>query len=445
MANSDLDKIATNILKELQKTAEKASKSARKALYKQEGQILIINKEEFLDNLTKLYPELLEHKDILKKIWIEYKQKARGQEKNVKMHRLKQLRKAASLQELWKFGHIFYINKYESFRKGVKSAALKEIVSKYLRQLNINNTDPKTGEDRLGLLGGRKDTAGQQMGHGDPRTGGLPVSTLRATKTKYLLEKLPAGDVKAKIGKIVSKYEEAMGVEIAHEQVLTPRGNLSKKYIPILIMQDSWTNQEMSKFEKAAIDQLEQELTNLATLEASTSLGDAIAMHAFSSLADRIVNMPGVKVRGVRKKKIEEKGKGKKKGKIKRKLTDVKVTDNAPPKVRRPPHRGVSQSPLVLLGILNRQLPETVRKNMQEPRLVNRTGRFANSVEAVDMVMTPQGFPSVGYTYKRDVYQTFEVGNRQGSIDRDPRTLIDMSIREIAAKYAVGRLYTRRV
>ena len=82
---------------------------------------------------------------------------------------------------------------------------------------------------------------------------------------------------------------------------------------------------------------------------------------------------------------------------------------------------------------------------MQEPRLVNRTGRFANSVEAVDMVMTPQGFPSVGYTYKRDVYQTFEVGNRQGSIDRDPRTLIDMSIREIAAKYAVGRLYTRRV
>jgi len=439
MADSDLKKIASNILKELEKTAEHASKSARKALVRQAGQILVINEKEFLNNLTKLYPELSENKDILGKIWSEYSTQAKNQEKNITKARLKHLKRVAQINNLATQGDVFYINKYETFRKNVKGKALKAIVSKYLRQLNIEDSG------RSELLGGKESTAGQQMGHGDKRTGGLPVSTLRATRAKQMMEKIPSGDVKAKIGKVVSKYEEAMEVEIAHEQVLTTRGNLKKKYTPILIMQDSWTNQEMSKFEQAAIDQLEYELRDLATLEASTSLGDAVAMHAFSSLADRIVNMPGVKVRGVQKKKIEEKGKGKKKGKIKRNSADVKVTDNAPPKVRRPPHRGVSQSPLVLLGILNRQLPETVRKNMQEPRLVNRTGRFANSVEAVDMVMTPQGFPSVGYTYKRDVYQTFEVGNRQGSIDRDPRTLIDMSIREIAAKYAVGRLYTRRV
>tara|TARA_Y100001963_G_scaffold131638_1_gene189249 strand:- start:6788 stop:8107 length:1320 start_codon:yes stop_codon:yes gene_type:complete len=439
MADSDLNKIATNIFKELQKTAEKGSKSARKSLYKQVGQILIINEQEFLDNLTKLYPELSGNKSILEKIWKEYSAKARGQEKNVKKRRLNQLKRAAELQNLQKFGDVFYINKYETFRKNVKSTALKEIISKYLSQLNIED------KDRLGLLGGSKAHAGQQMGHGDERTGGLPVSTLRATKTKQLLEKLPSGATKAKIGKVVATYEEAMRVEIAHEQVLTPKGNLSKKYIPILIMQDSWTNLEMSKFEQAAIDQLEKELKDLATLEASTSLGDAIGMVTFSSLADKIVKMPGVKLKGTRKKSIKEKGKGEKRGKFKRKVEEVKITDNAPPKVRRPPHKGVSQSPLVLLSILNRQLPDTVRKNMHQPRLVNRTGRFAKSVEAVDMNMTPQGFPSVGYTYNRDIYQTFEVGNRQGSIDRDPRTLIDMSIREIAARYAVGRLYTRRV
>ena len=236
-----------------------------------------------------------------------------------------------------------------------------------------------------------------------------------------------------------------MEVKIAHEQILTPRGNLSKKYIPILILQDSWTNQELAELERAAIDQLEKEMQGLADLEASTSLRDAIAMVTFSNLADKIAKMPGVKVKGTRKKSIKEKGKGKKKGKFKRKAEEATIRDNAPPKVRRPPHKGVSQSPLVLLSILNRQLPDTVRKNMHQPRLVNRTGRFAKSVEAVDMNMTPQGFPSVGYTYNRDIYQTFEVGNRQGSIDRDPRTLIDMSIREIAARYAVGRLYTRRV
>jgi len=33
----------------------------------------------------------------------------------------------------------------------------------------------------------------------------------------------------------------------------------------------------------------------------------------------------------------------------------------------------------------------------------------------------------------------------QGSIERDPRRLIDKSIREIAAQFAIGRFYTRRL
>jgi hypothetical protein len=82
---------------------------------------------------------------------------------------------------------------------------------------------------------------------------------------------------------------------------------------------------------------------------------------------------------------------------------------------------------------------------MGEPALVNRTGRFASSVRAVDMVQTPQGFPSIGYTYMKNPYQTFEQGYAQGSTDADPRKLIDKSIREIAVQFAIGRFYTRRV
>ena len=59
--------------------------------------------------------------------------------------------------------------------------------------------------------------------------------------------------------------------------------------------------------------------------------------------------------------------------------------------------------------------------------------------------MTPQGFPSIGYTYEKNPYQTFEIGYSQGSQERDPRRLIEVSIREIAAEMAIGRLYTRRV
>jgi hypothetical protein len=96
--------------------------------------------------------------------------------------------------------------------------------------------------------------------------------------------------------------------------------------------------------------------------------------------------------------------------------------------------------PLELIGLINKELPDTVRANMGEPALTNVTGRFADSTRATDMHMTPQGFPSIGYTYQRNPYGTFEQDH-----DYDPRRLIDRSMREIAAQYAIGRFYTRRV
>ena len=100
-----------------------------------------------------------------------------------------------------------------------------------------------------------------------------------------------------------------------------------------------------------------------------------------------------------------------------------------------------------MLAMINRKLPATVQKNMGFPALENRTGRFAGSVKLVDASKTPQGYPSFGYTYERDPYQVFETGSRGNwsSRERDPRRLIDSSIREIAAELALGRFYTRRV
>ena len=100
-----------------------------------------------------------------------------------------------------------------------------------------------------------------------------------------------------------------------------------------------------------------------------------------------------------------------------------------------------------ILGILNNKLPETVRKNMGEPALENQTGRFSQSVKVVDVAKTPTGLPSIGYTYDRANYGQFEAssGSRFASPDRDPRRLIDTSIREIAINMAMGKFYTRRV
>ena len=126
----------------------------------------------------------------------------------------------------------------------------------------------------------------------------------------------------------------------------------------------------------------------------------------------------------------------------------TKTKKAAKAKARRKTHiESPASSMLQMIVLINKKLPDTVKKNMQPPALENRTGRFAESAKVTEIVQTKKGFPSVGYTYQRDPYQVFETNSRGpwSSPQRDPRTLIDKSIREIAAQMTIGRLYTRRV
>ena len=85
---------------------------------------------------------------------------------------------------------------------------------------------------------------------------------------------------------------------------------------------------------------------------------------------------------------------------------------------------------------------------MGAPRLESQTGRFAQSVKMMDAGRTSQGYISLGYTYAKNPYQVFETGTGKApwaTPERDPRRLIDQSIREVAAGLALGRFYTRRL
>ena len=115
------------------------------------------------------------------------------------------------------------------------------------------------------------------------------------------------------------------------------------------------------------------------------------------------------------------------------------------PKKRRA-QRSIASNPLALAAAINKELPDTVRKNMNSPALINRSGRFADNVKVTDIMTTRGGYPSIGFTYRRDPYEVFEMGsgNVRATPERDPRQLIDRSIREIATQFAIGRFYTRR-
>lgn len=102
---------------------------------------------------------------------------------------------------------------------------------------------------------------------------------------------------------------------------------------------------------------------------------------------------------------------------------------------------------LQLLPLINVKLPPQVMKNMGSPRLNNRTGRLAQSAQVVNVEQTREGFPSFVFNYERDPYDVFDrtLGRAPWNTpQRDPRALVDQSVREIVREMAIGRFFTRR-
>lgn len=102
---------------------------------------------------------------------------------------------------------------------------------------------------------------------------------------------------------------------------------------------------------------------------------------------------------------------------------------------------------LSLLPIINAKLAPRVMGNMRSPALVNRTGTFANSAQVVNVEQTREGFPSFVFDYERNPYDVFDRTKGRSpwnTPERDPRALVDKSLREIVREMAIGRFYTRR-
>jgi hypothetical protein len=103
---------------------------------------------------------------------------------------------------------------------------------------------------------------------------------------------------------------------------------------------------------------------------------------------------------------------------------------------------------VAFLTYLNKGLPGQVASNMGSPALNYRTGRFAQSVYALDVRETKNRGLSIHYTYQRSPYELFEYPGgspRLATPQRDPRKIIDKSIRELATDIVKTRFYTKRL
>ena len=258
-----------------------------------------------------------------------------------------------------------------------------------------------------------------------------------------------AGDIKIEIDKLMANWE----------QFIDKNGNLKADFSMMLTPVSSKANLEASAMEKMiqqafllAFEAAWKDI-DYADIKGSSSLREkAEKFFVYDQIIAPLSKIPGIKIKTHIKKNTQLKTKTKldEKGE-KSKGSKVKYWGATGKKAGKPANKqpqAAQRSMFSVMAIINEKLPQTVKKNMGAPRLENRTGRFAQSARITDVSATAQGHPSFGYTYDKNPYQVYESGKgRSPWADghRDPRSLIDASIREIAANLALGRFYTRRV
>ena len=220
--------------------------------------------------------------------------------------------------------------------------------------------------------------------------------------------------------------------------VLNQDKKFSKKFTVRLKLELGAENIAASAGEK-----LEHKLQSTKLLDALEKI--AVEGETSPSSIKTVSNAVSRQLRGKKAKSTKQKSAAKNTYKNPKKGR-VSKTGKMPPVPRT--SAGKFTSAMNIQAILNARIKEQVQDNMGKGgALVNRTGRFAESVSVAKVMQSRQGTLTAYYTYMKAPYQTFERGFAQGSMRRDPRNLIASSIREIARETLSHKLQirTRRV
>jgi hypothetical protein len=228
------------------------------------------------------------------------------------------------------------------------------------------------------------------------------------------------------------------------ESLTTPSGGISRTHKVYLgfespqkqqININEWEASETKRIEEGILEHLREYAIECGGGEASKEL-------------DRVIDTSKAKRKAARHKRATTRKNPKASilNKKRPKKLKSRVATSALPRFR--DLKGKFTSAASIKQLIQAQITAQVKDNMGEGgSLVNRTGRFAESVTITNVTQTRQGSLTAFYSYMKYPYQTFERGFKQGSTRRDPRLLIHKSIKEIALKLVHSKLNikTRRV
>jgi hypothetical protein len=442
-------KLAQEILDDLKAVNSKESGGpmSRETLKSQSGQILVISITKFKNIIKAIFPDI--EKGELNSIWIEWGKYLAGQGSSLSKDRRSELQDAMNSLKLTRGSRAFMVTSYSAIRKQKSGTGKLGLI---IKDKYAKNRESKKLKEGLDLIGGQGSKDGAQLGH-EEKNVGVSTSGVAAASAEARLRKLGFNE-NSTILKHIYQYYDDMQIKIDHKQIVDAKGGIKKSYIPVLFWQASKANQgKQQEMEREFAALLRTRMSDeIATMEGSTPLLEAVELVMFDAVAPN-KKRKNVKVKGSRKKVVKDQSRGNAKGRAKvKKESSVRYDSGIDSKSiaamtsKRTKKQRVS--PFSYMAMINKKLPQTVRKNMSPPGFQNQSGRFANSVKIQDVNITKQGHPSFGYTYAKNPYQVFEVGEGAApwaTPQRDPRKLIDKSIRQVAAELAIGRFYTRRL
>lgn len=358
-----------------------------------------------------------------------------------------------------------------------KAAELKSDIIDYVFDQVFDTLLDKQQKNLIALV-----KSGVHRGHG--AGAGSAVSYIAVAEASAALNELGQEELLDYISTELNKSITQTGITVSPQDlqdieniitnwasVVDPNtGKVNALYVPYIQFQDRTSNSSVDARREKLVAQLVRKYFNnvpanyLLNLHSSASLKEQMISVAIAPIFKNQISSKNIR----KKVKISKeysvsggglrlKGKQAYKNKISRRkptytTVNSKISKPAPRSINtsniNPPKSQSTFNELQLIGILNASLPPVVRKNMQYPALQNRTGLFSESVKVTSIDQTPKGFPSISYTYDKTPYQVFEMGIGKepwATPERDPRKLIDKSVRELAAEYMTQRFYTKRV
>jgi hypothetical protein len=286
------------------------------------------------------------------------------------------------------------------------------------------------------------------------------------------LSELPADPIRTKLQKI-QNFKSNLILSAEHDIYVGKDGKVQGKTVFKGGIEAKWKNQKDAVAQAKLGQQLKDMLVELQETikkeyEDKTKTTEELNSRAIVDLVGDIIVMSPIKRkayasgRAVNSSKYNIKPKGKSPTKASKQITVTQkrqaikfagpTAKNTSPRVSPEKGEGTGKEDfamqmrhlLKVKNAINKRLPAAVRANMARPALINRTGRFSNSVNVESIIPAAQTL-MVRYNYRLNPYETFEnKGRYKWPTGYNPKPLIAKSIRELAMGLVGQRLTIRR-